>query len=270
LLLCFVGTDFGAKNNTAYHVPEQACPARGGSIISSRTLHHLSGRKLIIGSPFVLIGIVLTDILYPGHVNTPSQLLSLQWLLLTCMILIGSLLFVIGLPGMYLRQAGSTGVLGLVGFILLFFAILLEGAAFSSVQIIVLPLLAQKAQQLLGGNSLPLSAFLLLLISGPMQIIGTILLGIATMHACVFPRWTGILLLISGIAFLLTIPPLPTPISDIIEVASFITLTLVCIGCRYLLMGQRNEAAEAAPFARASTQGAVESNAPSVTVRKGE
>jgi len=52
--------------------------------------------------------------------------MSLPWLLVTLAILIGSLLFVIGLPGMYLRQAGRAGKLGLVGFILVFFGILLQ------------------------------------------------------------------------------------------------------------------------------------------------
>lgn len=213
--------------------------------MSSRTLYRLSGGTLIAGSLLILFASIVEAILFPGHSSTPAQVLSASWPLVILMTLIGSLLFVIGLPGMYLRQAGRAGVLGLVGFILLFFAILLEGAAFSSVQIVVLPLLAQKAPQLLGGNSLPLSGFLLLLISGLMQVIGAILLGIATMRACVFPRWTGVLLLISGIAFLLMIPPLPSPLSDLIEVASFITLALACSGCGYLLMTRQDETVEA-------------------------
>src|SRR3989442_8697876 len=169
-------------------------PARRFYIMSSRTLYRLSGGALIAGSLLILISSIVGAVLFPGHSSTPQQVLSLPWLLMTLITLIGSLLFVIGLPGMYLHQAGRAGVLGLVGFILLFLAILLEGAAFSSVQVVVLPFLAQKAPQFLGGNSLPISAFLLLLISGLMQMIGTILLGIATMRAHVFPRWTGVLL----------------------------------------------------------------------------
>ncbi|MDQ2716634.1 MAG: hypothetical protein M3Z08_17145, partial [Chloroflexota bacterium] len=65
----------------------------------------------------------------------------------------------------------------------------------------------------------------------------------------VFPRWAGILLLASGITFLLTIPPLPSPISDIIEVASFACLALAFMGCGYsLIVGERG-AVETAPFA---------------------
>jgi hypothetical protein len=58
--------------------------------------------------------------------------------------LIGSLLFVSGLQEMCLRQAVRAGVLGLVGFILVFFDFLLQGA-FSTLQVTALPLHAQAA-----------------------------------------------------------------------------------------------------------------------------
>ena len=169
--------------------------------MSSRTLYRLSGGTLIAASLLILISSIVGAVLFPGHSSTPQQVLSLPWLLLTLITLIGSLLFVIGLPGMYLRQAERAGTLGIVGFILLFFAILLQGATFSTVQVIILPFLAQKAPQFMGGNSLPTGAFLLLLVSGLMQIIGAILLGIATMRAHVFPRWTGILLIVAGVGW---------------------------------------------------------------------
>ncbi|HZR42657.1 MAG TPA: hypothetical protein VFB12_21225 [Ktedonobacteraceae bacterium] len=217
--------------------------------MSSRSLYRLSGGTLIVGSLFILIGTIMGAVLFPGHSSTQEQVLSFPWLFMTLIILVGALLFAIGLSGMYLRQAGRAGVLGLVGFILLFLAMLLQGTAFSAVQIVVLPFLAQKAPQLMGGNSLPISAFLLLIISGLMQIVGDILLGIATMRARVFPRWTGILLLISGIAFLLTLPPLPSPISDLIETASFVAFAIVFLWCGYLLIASERGSVEAAPFA---------------------
>jgi len=227
----------------------QEFPARRFSLMSSRTLYRLSGGTLIASSLLILLSSIVGAVLFPGHSSTPAQVTSAPWVLVTLTILISSLLFVIGLPGMYLRQAGRAGVLGLIGFILLFFAILLQGTAFSSVQVVVLPLLAQKAPQLLGGNSLPISAFLLLIVSGLMQMIGVILLGIATMRAQVFSRSTGILLIASGIAFLLTIPPLPSPLSDIIEVVSFILLAVAFMWCGYTLIAGEGRTAETAPFA---------------------
>lgn len=222
--------------------------------MSSRTLYRLSGGTLIAGSLLILINTILIAVLFPGHSSTTQQLLSLPWLLVTLTVLIGSLLFVIGLPGMYLRQAGSAGTLGLVGFVLLFFGILLQGATFSTVQVILLPFLAQKAPQLAGGHSMPLSAFLLLIVSGLLYIIGAILLGIATMRAHVFPRWTGVLILVSGIGLLLTLPPLPTILGTIIEMVSFVVFSVAFMWCGYTLMAQEQRTVETAPFATAEAQ----------------
>jgi hypothetical protein len=212
--------------------------------MSSRTLYRLSGGTLIAGSLLILISTIVGDVLFPGHSSTPQQVVSLPWLLLTLITLIGSLLFVIGLPGMYLRQAGRAGTLGIVGFILLFFGILLEGAAFSTTQVIALPYLAQVAPHSLGGNHGPVGVFLLLIVSGLLHLIGAILLGIATMRAHVFPRWTGILLIVAGAALLLTLPPLPEIASTILETISFVAFALAFIGCGYALMTRDAAAVE--------------------------
>ena len=219
--------------------------------MSSRTLYRWSGGTLILSSLLILIGSVMGAILFPGHSSTQEQVLSFPWLLTILLICIGSLLFLLGFPGIYLRQAGRAGVLGLVGFVLLFLDILLQGAIFSAIQATVLPLFAREAPQLLGGHNLPVGVFLfLLLLPGFMQIVGAILLGVATMRARVFPRWTGMFFLVSGIGFLLTIPPLPSPLSDFLEVVSFVALAIACIWCGYILVAGREHASvEAGSFA---------------------
>jgi len=209
--------------------------------MSSRTLYRLSGATLIVGSLLLSIGTVLTSTLYGNA--TPQQILSLPWLLLGLMIFIGSLLFVIGLPGMYLRQAGRAGVLGLIGFILLFFALLLAGVVFIGVQVIVFPFLAQKAPQLVGPTNTPGSAVLLLLISGLLLSIGPVVLGIATMRARVFPRLAGVLLIVSGVASL--VAQLPGILGTILEVISFITLAVACVWCGSRLLRRQDETVEA-------------------------
>jgi hypothetical protein len=209
---------------------------------------------LIASSILLIIEDVLSSVMCPGHNCTLQQELSLPWLLVTLMFLIGSLPFVIGLPGMYLRQAGRAGVLGFVGFILLFFALLLGGAAFAMLQIIVLPYLAQKAAQLIGPNNGPAALFLFFIATGLILSIGAILLGIATTRARVFPRWTGILLLVAGIVSLLTIPPLPSPIGDLLELASFIILSAAFLWCGYTLIAGERGTVEAAPFATAEAR----------------
>ncbi|GAC1508945.1 MAG: hypothetical protein NVS2B12_24630 [Ktedonobacteraceae bacterium] len=217
--------------------------------MSIRTLYRLSGGTLIVGSVLLLLEEVVSTMGCPGHDCSLQFIQSVPWLIVTLIWLIGSLLFVIGLPGMYLRQAERAGRLGFVGFVLLFLAMLLASVGFSLLQLIVFPYLAQKDPQLIASHNGPVTLFIFFIITGLMASIGVILLGIATMRTRVFPRWMGTLLLIAGIILLLTIPPLPSPIADIVEIAGFAALYIAYIGFGYTLMSQEGESVDAVPFA---------------------
>jgi len=209
-------------------------------------LYRLSGGTLIAASLLSIVNSILSHVLYPSPNTTPQQAMSLPWLLVTLVIVIGLLLFVIGLPGMYLRQAERAGVLGLVGFILVFFGSLLSGAFFT-LQVTVFPLLAQVAPKLLEGEILPGGMFLLLLVFSLLDMIGAILLGIATMRAHVFPRLAGVLLIIAGIGMLLAFfSPIPL-ILAIIETISSIAFDAAFLWCGYVLLAGGRGTVEAAP-----------------------
>src|SRR5260370_9588397 len=111
--------------------------------MSSRSLYRWSGGTLIVSSLLLIIEIVVSNVMCPGHACTPQQEMSLPWLLLALTWLIGSVLFVIGMPVMYLRHAERAGVLGFLRFILAFFAVLHGESTFSLSQCIVPPYLAQ-------------------------------------------------------------------------------------------------------------------------------
>jgi hypothetical protein len=212
--------------------------------MSSRMLYRLSGGTLVAASLLSIVNSIL------GYVFPSLNTTSLPWLLVTLVIVIGLLLFVIGLPGMYLRQAGRTGVLGLVGFILVFFGSLLAGAFFT-LQVTVFPLLAQVDPKLLEGELLPGGMFLLLLVFSLLDMIGAILLGIATMRAHVFPRWTGVLLIIAGIGMgLLFVFPPSTSLTPgaIIETVSSFAYDAAFLWCGYVLLAGRRGTVEVAPF----------------------
>lgn len=218
--------------------------------MSSRTLYRLSGGTLIAASLLNIVISILSNVLFSGGRNTtPQEYMSQGWLLVALVSLIGSLLFAIGLPGMYLRQAGRAGVLGLVGFILVFFDSLLHGA-FSALQVTALPLLAQVAPKLLAGETLPGGMFLFLLVFSLLDVIGAILLGIATLRAHVFPQLAGVLLIIAGIgAGLMFVAP-----SAITEIAASIVFDAAFLWCGYVLLAGGRGTGEAAPSAMAQAQ----------------
>jgi len=189
--------------------------------MSSATLYRWSGIVLFVGSLLGLVSSILDTVLYPGHNQTAQQILSTPFIIDASLFLAWALLLALGLPGLYLRQATCAGALGFAGFVLLSLGVLLGGVAISAVQLVIFPYIVQLAPKAFGpGSGPPFGAFLLLIIGpGLLLAIGAILLGIATMRARVFHRWTGFLLIVTGVVFVLTIPPLPSPLSDIISLA---------------------------------------------------
>jgi hypothetical protein len=208
----------------------------------SRILYRWSGGTLLVGGLLSLVSSILSAFLYPGNNTTPEQILSTPWLLGEVILFIGILLISMGFPGCYLRQAGRAGGLGFAGFVLLWLGLLLGGVSFSVVRLTIFPYLAQSAPKLLAEGSMPVAAFLLLII-GPVLLltVGGILLGIATMRARVFPRWAGILLLLSGIISIITFVLPPSTVGDIIEPVGDGALFLALAWFGYALVAQEKE-----------------------------
>ena len=206
--------------------------------MSSATLYRWSGIVLIAGSLLGVIGVILDTLLYPGHQQSAQQILSSPFIIDASIFLAWALLLALGLPGLYLRQAGSAGKLGFSGFVLLSLGVLLGGVVFAVIQISLFPYLAQISPKTFGPGGQPPLAVFLLVIAGPTLLlaIGSILLGIATMRAHVFPRWAGILLLLSGVVFVLTIPPLPSPLGDLIGLAGNVIFFAALAWSGYALM----------------------------------
>ncbi|HEY6410215.1 MAG TPA: hypothetical protein VIY29_22395 [Ktedonobacteraceae bacterium] len=178
--------------------------------MSSKTLYRLSGLALLLGSLLVVLFTIIQFGVFPGGTpdRSPDRYASPLWQPILLMMVLGLLLIVGGLPGMYARQAERAGWPGLIGFALTGFAMLLFGA-FSALYAFVIPLLNTHAQLLLtgydnftlnGGRIPPLVVFFLgsvLVLS-----VGAFLLGLATIRAGVLPRAAGVALVVAGPAAL--------------------------------------------------------------------
>ena len=106
--------------------------------------------------------------------------------------LLGGVLLLLGLPALYVRQATQVRWIGLVGLIIIW------------LDTLIFPVL----QGGIGGLVPALTPPDFLYIIGPLTIIGTLLFGIMTIRAHVFPVWlgyclfVGYILAIVGIIFL--------------------------------------------------------------------
>jgi hypothetical protein len=144
------------------------------------TALRLSGLLLIGGA--ALLGVAIVILSFKPVIN---QVFSPR---ISLLLLLSSILLLLSLPGMYARQAGVAGWLGLVGYALLQAGIVL---------LIIMaapPILYPSIREGSGEN-------LVLFVLGIALTFGLLLTGIATIQAGVYSHWAGILLLAATAGF---------------------------------------------------------------------
>ena len=97
--------------------------------------------------------------------------------------LLGGGLLILGLPVLYVRQAKQVGWIGLVGLVIIW------------LDMLIFPVLQGGISGLVHAFKLPDVLFII----GPLTIVGTLLFGIMTIRARVFPRWLSLCLFVGYI-----------------------------------------------------------------------
>jgi hypothetical protein len=204
--------------------------------MSSTQLYRFSGLGLLIGGLLALIGTLIQGI--NGDPLGPA------WIPTTVLIVIGELLLIVGLPGMYVRQAEKAGVVGLVGFLFFFVSTLMQGGGGGVTNLFFLPWLLQNAPHLATEGPPTIGIFFIL--AGLLSVVGAVLLGIATIRAAIFSRIAAVLLLIGAILnfvgqFLGDGVPYVSTISLVLLFGSMLWFGYT------LLSGRRRQAEQATP-----------------------
>lgn len=151
-------------------------------------LERASGLALLLGgtlysSAWVLFAIFGRDPAGPG------------WLPLNLLVVAGSIGIALGLPGFHAYQDEETGLVGLLGIVMMFVGILVAGVARQAVEAYTLPHVGQ----------VPPDAQLLVMIASPLLFFGIVVTGAVTWRAGAYPPWTGVALLISALAGLVAV-----------------------------------------------------------------
>jgi hypothetical protein len=115
------------------------------------------------------------------------------YVLVSVLYMIATISLLLGLVGLYARQAEVTGPLGLVGFVVAFVGTALL-AGFSWASLFIAPALATEAPEFLDAGPPPG-----LIPTFAIFAVGWLLLGIATLRGRVFPRWAAILLIVGAV-----------------------------------------------------------------------
>lgn len=164
--------------------------------MSSSNLIRLGGLAAVLAGVLLTIGALLslaTESENPSESATTASY-AFTWLLY----LLGGVLLLLGLVGLYARQSEAAGILGLVGFVAaLFGTVLALGAVWA--QLFVAPSLAIEAPRVLDTEptgALALGYTLTFLVFLPL---GWLLFGIATLRARVYPRVAAIVLIVGAV-----------------------------------------------------------------------
>jgi hypothetical protein len=149
----------------------------------------------------------------------------------------------LGLTGLYARQAKKAGWLGLVGFVMLsLWLVLIMG--FSFVEAFILPHVATAVpgfvESWMGMFNSPAGKFdigvlpTIWTLTGPLYILGGLLFGIATFRAAVLPRWAGVLLALSTL-----LAPVAALFPNAAQPKTAIPMGLALIWLGYALWSER-------------------------------
>ncbi len=182
--------------------PARKIARAAGLEITDVTLFRLAGLSaLLAGICYVLVGIF-----HPA--NIPASVITTRWEVVHILACAMSLFGILGLTGIYVRQAEKTGLVGLIGYLLLSFWLLLI-MGFSFVEAFVLPHVAGAAPGFvvswMGMFNGPAGKFdigslsAVWTLTGLLYISGGLLFGLATFRARVLPRWGGALLALSTV-----------------------------------------------------------------------
>ena len=171
--------------------------------ITPSTLMRWAGfSALVAGICYVLVGAF-----HPA--NVPSSVTTTRWEIVHIIACAMCFFGLLGMAGLYARQAPKTGWLGLVGYLLLslWFVVIM---GFSFVEAFILPHVATASPALvqawMGMFNGPAGEFNLgalptiWTLTAPVYILGGLLFGIATFRAGILPRWAGALLAVSTVS----------------------------------------------------------------------
>jgi len=212
--------------------------------MSSSALYRLSGLALIIGGVASAILNIVNNYAFPSNNNgfDPKVVTATPWLIVQLLLLIAGTVLLLGLPGIYLRQAKQTGTVALIGFVLLFITMFMISIGVNIVDVLVLPFLAIAAPKLVAGNG-PASLNIYFIVAMILLTVGTILFSIATLRAAILPRPATGVLLAALVLTLATLAPLPSLLNGIISTVSFVLLYLALAWYGYALLSVREEPA---------------------------
>jgi hypothetical protein len=204
----------------------------------TRMLYRLSGIALLLGTlltglfstiSFIFFGANPLSYLFAANGLTmlSHRLVEMVtgplWLPVNLVILVGSMLIVAGLPGMYAYMARQVGWLGLIGFVLIMAAVLLVWVVNLALDSFVLPVIALQVSHMLSAGHPPAGLEGFYLVASLLFSLGAFSLGFAILRAGALPhhaKVTGVALIVAAVCNAVHLIPLPDGMWLLIPIGS--------------------------------------------------
>jgi hypothetical protein len=152
---------------------------------------------LMVGAVLAFVGDLLNTLLFSGNDPTPYAGNPL-FVPVNLLSVLGTALLLFGLPMLYLSGPEGWGVLGLIGFLLVFATGLMFGVFFSLLSALLLPYLVQHAPDTVKGNGPP-AFFPFFIVGTVFEVVGLALLAVPIVRGVVAERWLGYVLLAAAV-----------------------------------------------------------------------
>ncbi len=162
--------------------------------MTSSQLFRISGLALFVGAIAFIAHIVGRSVITAGP-DPATFAKESVWVPINALGVMGAALVLLGLPAMYVRIAGSTGLIGLLGVVLIALGWMFLGVFLSLYSVLVAPWLADKAPSLVAASApIPAGVILAFIASLVAEFAGTMLLAVPFIRGRVQPRWIGFVL----------------------------------------------------------------------------
>jgi hypothetical protein len=171
--------------------------------MTSNRLYWLAGWLLLVGVVCGIVALLLSDLLLEG--SRPNHAGEPLWTVVNLLAMIGGLVVVLAMTGVYVRISAQAGWPGLIGWALLQVANIMISMGLTAVYLLAVPVLGRDARRAFDaatGTQAGNPVLLFSLVGLLALVVGVTLFGFAIRRARVFPSWTGWALIVAGIATL--------------------------------------------------------------------
>ncbi|MHA2404773.1 MAG: hypothetical protein ACXADH_17385 [Candidatus Kariarchaeaceae archaeon] len=174
----------------------------------NRNFFRVTGLANIFSAVFLLLFWFLFAILLPINevpANYHLLILDPDWLLVNGLGVLGFILALVGVLGIFFKQFNDLTELGMIGFLITFVGQVFYNASIYY-ETFIWPVLAQSDTNLVDMSSGPIYTnpvfFIMLLLAGSLYSFGFLIFGYSTYKTETFPKWAILLLVIGVVLFI--------------------------------------------------------------------